>query len=93
MEIVVLEKTKKRIVFELREADNTFCNVLKKEISLDEDVSIATYSVKHPLIGNPKFIVETKGKTPQAALLDAVERLQTKNKEFVSKFKRQTAKK
>jgi DNA-directed RNA polymerase subunit L len=92
MEIVVLEKSKKRMVFELQGMDNTFCNVLKKELQADDDVSIATYSVKHPLIGIPKFIIETKGTTPKAALLAAVERLQVKNKEFLTKFKRQAKK-
>lgn len=92
MEILVLEKTKKRLVFELRGSDNTFCNVLKKELQADEDVSIATYSVKHPLIGIPKFIIEIRGKSPKDALLAAVESLQSKNKEFLSKFKRQVKK-
>jgi DNA-directed RNA polymerase subunit L len=92
MEFVVLEKTKKRIVFELHGMDNTFCNVLKKELQVDDDVSIATFAIKHPLIGIPKFIVETKGKTPKEALLAAVDRLQAKNKDFLTKFKRQVKK-
>jgi len=92
MEVVVLEKTKKRLVFELHGMDNTFCNVLKKELQYDEDVSIATYAIKHPLIGIPKFIIETKGTSPKEALLSAIERLQGKNKEFLTKFKRQAKK-
>ncbi|MFH1916498.1 MAG: DNA-directed RNA polymerase subunit L [Nanoarchaeota archaeon] len=92
MEIVVLEQTKKRLVFELKGADNTFCNVLKKELLADKDVAIATYAVKHPLIGIPKFIIECKGKSPKQALMDASERLTAKNKEFLQKFKRQMKK-
>ena len=92
MEIVVIEQTKKKIIFELKGADNTFCNILKKELLADKDVSISTYSVKHPLIGIPKFIIECKGKSPKLALVDACERLTAKNKEFLQKFKRQMKK-
>ena len=89
MELVVIESTKKRLIFELKGATNTFCNVLKKELLEDKDVSIATYSIKHPLIGTPRFIIETKGKSPKKALETASESMIAKNKEFLQKFKRQ----
>lgn len=92
MDLVIIESTKKRLVFELKGADNTFCNVFKKSLLEDKDVSIATYSIKHPLIGIPRFIVETKGKSPKKALEAASENLIAKNKEFLQKFKRQVKK-
>lgn len=88
MEIKVLENTKKRLVFELKGADHTLCNMLKAELWKNKDVDIATYSIAHPLVGIPKVIVETKTGEPKKAILKAIEGIQETNKEFVTKFKR-----
>jgi DNA-directed RNA polymerase subunit L len=88
MEIKVLESDKKRMVFELKGSDHTFCNALKKELNNDESVNVATYSIEHPLIGIPKFIVETDGKkAPQKAIADAAKRLESLNGKFLTAFK------
>jgi DNA-directed RNA polymerase subunit L len=87
MELNVIETTKKKLIFELKGADHTCCNVLKDELWNDKSVIVATYNIKHPLIGIPKFILETDGKDPKKTLLDAVARLSKKNKEFLTKFK------
>lgn len=90
MKINILEQTNRRLVFELQEIDNTFCNILKKQLQKDKDVAVATYSIRHPLIGVPKFIIETKtSKTPKEALSDALAGLTAMNKDFLAKFKRQ----
>ncbi len=88
MEIKVAEKTKKRIVFDLVGADHTFAGALKKELWNDKAVEISTYAVEHPLIGVPRFIVETNDKDPEKALTDAVKRLQKKNEQFLEGFKK-----
>jgi len=88
MEINVLEQSAKKLVFELKGADNTFCNALKGELLKDKDVKTATYSIKHPLVGIPKFILETKAKKPTTVLSAAVKRLTEKNKDFLTRFKR-----
>lgn len=88
MEIKVLEHTKKRIIFELPGADHTFCNALKKELWNDDSVRAAAYNIAHPLVGIPKFIVETNGqKDADAVLKAAVNRLKKQNKEFLTLFK------
>jgi DNA-directed RNA polymerase subunit L len=88
MEIKVLEHVKKRIVFELIGADHTLCNSLKKELWNDDSVRAAAYSIAHPLIGIPKFIVETNGqKDADAVLKAAVNRLKKQNKDFLAAFK------
>ncbi|MBU0757437.1 MAG: DNA-directed RNA polymerase subunit L [Nanoarchaeota archaeon] len=92
MEINVLESTNKRLVFELKDADNTFCNILKKQLNDDKAVLVATYSIRHPLVGVPKFIIETTTKTPKKALNDAISGLTETNKDFLAKFKRQVTK-
>ena len=89
MEIKVIEKGKKRLTFEIHGADHTFANSLKKELWNDKNIVISTYAVDHPLIGIPKFIVETNGeKEAEKAILDAVKRLQKKNEQFLENFKK-----
>lgn len=88
MEIKVLESAKKRLVFELKGADHTICNVLKTELWKDKDIDVATYSIEHPLIGIPRIIVETKSGDPKKAIMKAIQNLESQNKEFLTKFKR-----
>ena len=89
MELKVLEDTKKRMVFELIGADHTLCNSLKKELWKDSSIRAASYKIEHPLIGIPKFIIETNGqKEPRAVLKAAASRLQKLNEDFLSLFKK-----
>ena len=77
------------MVFELAGADHTFCNALKKELWNDSTVRAAAYKVDHPLIGVPRFIVETNGqKDAKAVLKAAAARLKKHNKEFLTLFKK-----
>ncbi len=87
MEIIVKEESKKRLIFELKGSTNTICNVIKEELWNDKNVTAAAYNIDHPLIGIPKFIIETNGSTtPRKALEDTLARLKKKNKEFNDKF-------
>lgn len=89
MKLKVHEHTKKRMVFELIGADHTFCNVLKKELWNDSTIRAAAYKIDHPLIGTPKFIVETNGqKDPKNVLKAAASKLKKHNKDFLSLFKK-----
>jgi len=88
MELKVIEKSKKRFIFDLVGADHTFSGALKKELWNDKAVKISAYGVEHPLIGIPRFIVETEDKEPEKALTDAVKRLQKKNESFLEDFKK-----
>jgi DNA-directed RNA polymerase subunit L len=88
MEIEVLEKTKKRLVFDLVGADHTLCNSLKNELWNDKSVQVAAYNVEHPLKGIPRMIIETTAKDPKKALVDAAARLAKKNKDFSTRFQR-----
>jgi DNA-directed RNA polymerase subunit L len=85
MELKVLEAKKHRIVFELAGTDHTFCNALKQELWNDENVTVSAYMIEHPLIGIPKFVVESKGDVKDA-LKDATKRLQKRNKDFLAAF-------
>lgn len=89
MELKVHENTKKRMVFELIGADHTFCNALKKELWRDSTIRAAAYKVDHPLVGIPKFIVETNGtKDAKSVLKSAAAKLKKTNKEFLTLFKK-----
>jgi len=88
MEINIISKTKNKLIFELKGEDHTFCNILRKELWNDSSIQSAGYNIKTGLTEIPKFILETKGKTPKKALLDAVSRLTKKSKEFLNKFKK-----
>lgn len=86
MEIDVIQKTSKRLVFNLKGGTHTLCNALKEELWNDKNTTAAAYSIDHPLIGQPKFILETSGAAPDKLLSDAIDRLQKANKEFSTKF-------
>ena len=89
MEIHVQEKSSKKLIFTIKGADHTLCNPLKRELYHDKSVKIAAYTIEHPLIRVPKFIIETDGKKkPEKALSDAIKRLQATNKKFLDAFKK-----
>ncbi len=80
MEINVLEEKPKRMVFELKGEGHTLCNALREELWNDKSITVSAYNISHPLVGVPKFIIETNGdKEPKKALKDAVSRLKKKN--------------
>lgn len=87
MELNILETKKHRLVFELRGADHTFCNALKQELWNDDSIKVAAYNISHPLVGVPKFIVESSADAKEA-LLAASGRLQKRNKEFLTAFQK-----
>lgn len=82
MEFKVLEESKSKLVFELKGETHTFCNALKHELQQIKGVEIATYLIDHPLVGIPKFLVETKGIEARKALKDALKALKKKGEEF-----------
>lgn len=87
MEIKVLEETKNRMVFEIPGESHTLCNALKNELWKDAHVKLATYSIKHPLIGIPKMIVETDSETtPRKALAKAAKALKERVSDFKTSF-------
>ena len=86
MEIIILENKAQKLVFELKGADHTFCNALKKELTETDGVEVATYAIEHPQIGIPKMLIETKKGTPKKALETALKAIKALNKDFVTKF-------
>ena len=72
------KSTKKKIVFELTDKTHTFCNMLKDELQNDKNVSVATYTINHPLVGKPVFTLEIESGDIKKILDNAINRLQKK---------------
>jgi len=89
MEIKILEDKKNKIVFEIEGMGHTFMNLLKNELWQDSHVKIATYNIKHPIISQPKMILETDGEAPRAALASAVSRLKKTSDKLKSDIKKE----
>lgn len=85
MTITVLEQKKNKLSFEIN-ADNTFCNIFKKELWNDKDVHVSGYYIEHIQTGKPRFVVETTDKDPLDALRDGVKRLKKMNANFLDAF-------
>ena len=64
MDVNIIEDKKRRIVFELKSEDHTFCNILREELWNDKSVKVAVYNISHPLIGIPKFILALATEMP-----------------------------
>ena len=82
MELTILEESKNKLVFELKGETHTFCNLLKRELQNSKDVNIISYRIDHPLIGVPRFILETDGVEPRKVLKTALSHLHKKVEEF-----------
>ena len=82
MEFKVLEESKNKLVFQLIGETHTFCNLLKDELQKIKEVSIATYRIDHPLVGQPQVLIETKGMEPRKALQEALKTMKKKAAEF-----------
>ena len=82
MEFKVLEETKNKLVFELKGETHTFCNLLKEELLSLKEVVTASYRIDHPLIGVPRFLLETKGAEPRKVLKEALASIKKKAEAF-----------
>ncbi|MAG52996.1 MAG: DNA-directed RNA polymerase subunit L [Nanoarchaeota archaeon] len=87
MELKIIEETKEKIKFELSGEGHTFSNPLSKELWKDSHVKTSGYHIKHSLVSNPIFVVETDGEKPKASLKKAAGRLEKTMGEFLTKFK------
>ena len=88
MELNVLEESPNRLVAEFKGAGHTVCNALKVELLNNKHVKTATYSIGHPLVGVPKFLVETDTISPRKALADAASKLADAAGKLKKEFKK-----
>ena len=89
MELNVLEESSNRIVAEVKGATHTLCNPIKAELWKNKSVKLATYSISHPLVGVPKFIVETdETLNPRDAMAEAASSLIKSMENLKKEFKK-----
>lgn len=86
MAIKVVKDEKKCIEVEVVGRGHTLCNSIRREIYNDKGDVVAGYSIEHPLINDPKLIVRSD--KPKKTVLNAVDRLKSKNKELRGKLKK-----
>ena len=73
MDIKIISETKTEMVFEIPGEDHTTLNLLKDELNNIDGVNSAGYSIRHPLVKVPKFLVHTSTKiAPRDALKEAI---------------------
>ncbi len=87
MEIKILEDEKNRIKFEIEGEGHTFSNPMSKELWKDNHVKTSGYHIKHSLVSNPIFLIETEGETPKSALKKAAAKLEKQIEEIGTKYK------
>ena len=76
MELNILEDKKNKLIFEIKGEDHTFANLLRKELWNDSHVKASAYEIDHPLVGQPKFVLQTDGEDPKKLLKSAAKRIQ-----------------
>ena len=86
MELNVIESDKNRLKMGIAGEGHTFCNALSNELWLDDAMEIAGYNIKHALTSEPILTVQTSKGEAKKVLLQAVERLKKRNKEFKTAF-------
>jgi DNA-directed RNA polymerase subunit L len=89
MELNVIEEKKGKMIFELVGASHTLCNILKKELWNDKHIKNAGYTIKHPLIGKPEFLVETDGEDPRKVVSATCLRIKKDFEKFSEEFKKE----
>jgi DNA-directed RNA polymerase subunit L len=87
MELNFIEEKKNKLVFEITGEGHTLSNVLRKELNTDEHVKIAAYTIDHPLIEKPRFVLETDGADPKKTLIAAAKRVQKELEKVKSEAK------
>jgi|GEM_PF-658889 len=79
MKIIIKEETKNKLLFSAEGAGHAIAGVIKDELWEDAATTGAGYSVSHPLVGVPEFVIETNGKKAGKKIVhDALGRVQKK---------------
>jgi len=91
MKISILKKTKNELKIEIEGEGHTFCNLLQDALLEDKSVEIAGYDIPHPLDAKPILHVRTRAdRSPERALLKALDRIGHLNNEFLQEFEKAT---
>ncbi len=87
MELKVVEETKKKLIIQMQGSGHAFCNALVDQLWADERVDVASYAIRHPLIGIPELVVEVKaGEDSRKVLIDTAKHLEKSNEKLKKQF-------
>lgn len=75
-----IKEEDEHIVLEITGESHTICNILRKRLMSQEEVSAAAYDITHPLIGQPEF--EVVSSNPKESLITASETVKSEASEF-----------
>ena len=88
MKINWIAEEKTHLEFELQGEDHTFCNAIRRELWEGDDLNLAAYRIAHPLVSEPKLVVDTQKSDAKKALLAAIDSLRKKNKTLKESFQK-----
>ena len=75
-----LRNDEEHVVLEITGESHTICNILRKRLMSQDEVSAAAYDITHPLIGQPEF--EVVSSNPKQSLITALETVKSEASEF-----------
>ncbi len=91
MKVNILKKTKNEMKIEIEGEGHTFCNLLQHALLEDKSVEMAGYDILHPLVAKPVLHLRTRAdRSPERALLKALDRIDQVTNEFHKEFERAT---
>jgi DNA-directed RNA polymerase subunit L len=76
----VVEEEANRLVFEVTGESHTICNILRKRLMSQDEVTAAAYDIIHPLVGQPEFEVDSPN--PRESVKTASETIKSEADEF-----------
>jgi len=90
MELVAVKKESHELEFVIKDNRHTFPSLLRERLLADSAVTFAAYKLEHPLDPDCRFIVKTKGKTAEKALLDACKLIESDLDSFEKSLQKAT---
>jgi len=89
LQLKILKRNSQELKLEIEGEGHTFCNLLESVLLEDKDVEFAGYDVPHPLIANTIVFIRTKkGKKPEEALIEAIEKIRKRGRELNQEINR-----
>jgi DNA-directed RNA polymerase subunit L len=86
MQLKVIESNRYELKIEIGGEGHSFCNLLRKTLLEEPSVDSAGYSIDHPLLASPIFILKTKKRQANVVLREALEKMLARTEEFRKKI-------
>ncbi|MFH1224533.1 MAG: DNA-directed RNA polymerase subunit L [Candidatus Diapherotrites archaeon] len=88
MELEVTKKESNYLEFTIKGERHTFPNLLKAALLNQDGIEFISYVLDHPLGNNAKFVLRTKGKSPEKALSSACTEIEKNIADFQKAVKK-----